>query len=169
TKFLHRKEISKGLVKVGDNTYGALGLVDAAHGRLEIGNFCSIADGVKFVIGNHKLDLVTTYPFKALNRFYSDSVVEEQDHYSSGTTVIGNDVWIGLNAHVMSGVRVGDGAVIAANAVVVKDVEPYSIVGGNPAKHIKFRVADPELRKKLQEIAWWNWPEELVERNINKI
>lgn len=168
TKFLARAAIKSGQLEVGDNTYGNITLVDGRFGKVVIGNYCSMASPT-FIVGNHKLDLISTFPFQTLNHFYSDEAVSECDHISKGITTIGNDVWIGRNATIMSGVNVGNGAVIAANSVVTKNVEPYSIVGGNPAKHLKYRIESPELRQKLQEIAWWNWEEETIAIQINEI
>jgi len=127
--------------------------------KLIIGSYCSIGSGAIFMMaGNqgHRHDWVATFPF-----FYQDneSFVDAKDGFKkAGDTVVGNDVWIGTEAIIMSGVSIGDGAIIASRAVVTKDVEPYSIVGGNPAKHIRFRFNDDEI-KKLREMKWWNWNE----------
>lgn len=169
TKFLHKEDVAKGIMKVGDHTYGAIGLIDKRYGKIIIGDYCSIAAGVTAIMGNHRLDMVSTYPFHTVSPYFCDTVPAEADHYSNGTTVIGNDVWIGRNAILMSGVQVGDGAVIAAHAVVTKDVEPYSVVGGNPAKHLKYRIIEEVKRRKLQEIAWWHWEESKVVENMNEI
>lgn len=168
TKLRHREQIKKGLLEVGNNTYGTVNLIDGQYGKVVIGDYCSIAGGVYFVIGNHRIDLATTYPFATLKKFYSLDI-DMPDHYSNGVTVVGNDVWIGQNVMIMSGVQIGDGAIIASNAVVTKNVEPYSIVGGNPAKHIKYRIENPEHRQKMQEIAWWNWSEDKIMENIEDI
>ncbi|MDY6216653.1 CatB-related O-acetyltransferase [Actinobacillus porcinus] len=170
TKFLNRNLIKNGYLIVGNNTYGSVRLIDAEHGnKVVIGNYCSIAEGATFIVGYHRTDLVSTFPFRVLNKYYSSHSVTMADHSSKGSIVVGNDVWIGLNVTIMSGVKIGDGAVIATNAVVTKDVEPYSMVGGNPAKHLKYRINDEKQRKAMLEIAWWNWSEETVSENINKI
>ncbi|MFM2587615.1 type B chloramphenicol O-acetyltransferase [Vibrio sp. TBV020] len=128
--------------------------------KLIIGNFCSIGSGVVFMMaGNqgHRSDWITTFPF-----FYQDN-----EHFSgaedgfqrSGDTVIGNDVWVGSEAMIMAGVTIGDGAIIASRALVTKDVQPYEVVGSNPAKHIKFRFS-PEQIDKLCEMQWWHWSDE---------
>ena len=134
--------------------------------KLTVGNYCSIGDNSKFYLGgNHRYDWVTTYPFhiKYLHNNIFDSLENEIDGYplSNGDIVIGNDVWFGENVTVMSGVKIGDGAVIGTNSTVVKHVEPYSIVGGHPAKHIKYRFS-PETIEKLLDIQWWNFDDEYI-------
>ena len=135
------------------------------NAKLIIGNFCSIGPNVKVYLGgNHRKDWITTYPFGHINQgvFYA---FNGYGHPSTkGDVVVGNDVWICENVTIMSGIKIGDGAIIANNSHVVKDVEPYSIVGGNPAKLIQYRFPE-ETRKKLLDIQWWNWNEE----KINKI
>jgi acetyltransferase-like isoleucine patch superfamily enzyme len=127
------------------------------NAKLKVGKFCSIAEDVTiFLGGNHRTDWVTTYPFGHL---YTDifSNFNGVGHPSTkGDVVIGNDVWIAYGVTIMPGVTIGDGAVIAANSHVVKDVEPYSITGGNPAKHIKYRFSSEQI-EKLLKIQWWNW------------
>ncbi len=130
--------------------------------RVVIGKFCSIADGVKFILGNHSTNTVSTFPFHALcfgGEPYADSK-------SKGNIEIGNDVWIGANALILSGVKIGHGAVIAAGAVVNKDVAPYAVVGGVPAKVIKMRF-DSDQVAALEKIQWWNWPIEKIKENLN--
>ncbi|MDD1780219.1 type B chloramphenicol O-acetyltransferase [Enterovibrio sp. ZSDZ35] len=130
--------------------------------QLVIGNFCSIGSGAVFMMaGNqgHRMDWATTFPF-----FYQDNPHFDgaKDAFKRmGDTVIGSDVWIGSEAMIMPGVKVGHGAVIASRAVVTKDVSPYEVVGSNPAKHIKFRFSDEEIAMLL-EMAWWNWPDEAL-------
>jgi acetyltransferase-like isoleucine patch superfamily enzyme len=124
------------------------------NSNLIIGKYCSIALEVKFFLGgNHRMDRVSTWIHPS---------VEDDNLRSSGDITIGNDVWIGYNATIMSGVTIEDGAVIAANSTVVKDVPPYSIVGGNPAKHIKYRFSKEDIDFLLKE-KWWNWPPEKIQ------
>jgi len=133
--------------------------------KLITGNFCSIASNVVIYLGgNHHTDWVTTYPFGHIHTdtFKHDGIGHPS---TNGNVTIGNDVWIADNVTIMSGIHIGDGAVIACNSHVVKDVEPYSIVGGNPARHIKYRFT-PEQITKLLEIQWWNWPEDKIQKFI---
>lgn len=124
---------------------------------LTIGNFCSIAANVKIYLGgNHHTDWITTYPFGHIFKGTFNSFNGDGHPCTKGSVIIGNDVWIGDNVTIMSGVTIGDGAVIANNSHVVKNVEPYSITGGNPAKLIKYRFTKDQIEKLLQ-IKWWNW------------
>lgn len=132
-------------IRIGSNSYGDINakLFSSQNEKLIIGNRCSIASGVQFLLGGeHKYTCVTTYPYKALDLNMGDEAV------SKGAIEIKDDVWIGYNSLILSGVTIGQGAVIAAGSVVVKDVPPYAIVGGNPAKIIKYRF-DSELIEKL--------------------
>ncbi len=139
--------------------------------RLIIGKFCSIACGAKFIFNcaNHTLKSLSTYTFPL---FFEEWDLPKSEVASAwdnkGDIVIGNDVWIGYDAVIMAGVRIGDGAIIGTRAVVTKNVEPYSIVGGVPAKEIRKRFA-PEVIQKLMEIQWWNWPIEKIESSIQNI
>ena len=171
TKFTSRYLIDYGSLTVGNHTYGIPQLVDYDHGgQVIIGDYCSIGQNVQFVTANHDVELITTYPFKSLELFYTDKPLDmTDDHILKNPTRVGNDVWIGNNVQIMAGVAIGDGAVIATGAVVTKDVEPYAIVGGNPAKLIRYRIADSTARKQMQEIAWWNWSEELIAERLDKI
>lgn len=131
--------------------------------KLIVGAFCSIGPLVKFVLGNnHRTDYATTYPFGHINIDVFGMPVGSSGHPATkGDIVIGNDVWIGFNVTIMSGVTIGDGAVIAANSHVVKDVEPYSITGGNPARHIKYRFS-PEIITALLDLKWWDRPDKEI-------
>lgn len=144
-------------VSVGDYTYGVPQIhLGEPNDKISIGKFCSIAEGVTIFGGDdHRTDWATTYPFNALISAY-DSI---QGHpRSKGPVHIGNDVWLATGCTIMSGVTIGDGAVVAANALVTKDVPAYAIVGGNPVKLIRYRFAE-EIRQKLLEIKWWDWEE----------
>lgn len=142
-------------VSVGAFTYGTPVIrVFRSQERVVIGKFCSIADNVViFGGGEHKTDWGTTYPF---NVFLPDFSGITEHPATKGDVIIGNDVWLASGCKIMSGVTIGDGAVVAANALVAKDIPPYAIVGGNPAKVIKYRF-DEDLIKKFLEIKWWDW------------
>lgn len=141
--------------------------------RLIIGKFCSIACGAKFLFNaaNHTLDGLTTYPFPiffeewGLSADVSD-IASAWDN--KGDIVVGNDVWIGYNAVIMSGVTIGDGAIVATGAVVTKDVPPYTIVGGIPAKPIRRRF-DYDTVKRLLDLKWWDFPEDKIKRNVSAL
>jgi virginiamycin A acetyltransferase len=134
--------------------------------RLVIGKFCSIACGTKFLFNcaNHTLKSLSTYTFPI---FYEDWGLDKADVTSAwdnkGDIIIGNDVWIGYEAVIMAGVHIGDGAIIAARAVVTKDVSSYTIVGGTPAKEIRKRF-EPDVIEQLLGLKWWDWPVEKIRR-----
>ncbi|MBE9224968.1 Vat family streptogramin A O-acetyltransferase [Phormidium sp. LEGE 05292] len=138
--------------------------------KLIIGKFCAIARNVKFIMNgaNHKMSAFSTYPFNIFGNGWERVTPEPSELPFKGDTVIGNDVWIGYEAAIMPGVKVGDGAIIAAKSVVTKDVKPYTIVGGNPAQLIRQRFSD-EIINILLEIAWWDWDIEKITRNLEKI
>jgi chloramphenicol O-acetyltransferase type B len=139
---------------------------------LIIGKFCAIASGVKFVMsGNqgHRHDWITAFPLEVLTEDFDGYAASEPPGFlRKGDTVIGNDVWIGTEALILPGRHIGDGAVIAARAVVTKDVGPYEIWGGNPARLIKKRFSDEEIEILLQ-IKWWNWDSEKIKANIDAL
>lgn len=138
------------------------------HERLIIGKFCSIACGVKFLFNcaNHTLKSLSTYTFSL---FYEDWELEKSNVASAwdnkGDIVIGNDVWIGFEAVILAGVKIGDGAIIGTRAVVTKDVPPYSIVGGIPAKVIRKRYS-PDIIEQLLSLRWWDWTKDRIKRNL---
>ena len=139
--------------------------------RLIIGKFCSIACGAKFLFNsaNHTLSSLSTYPFPL---FFEEWGLEKRNVAESwdnkGDIVLGNDVWIGYEAVIMAGVTIGDGAIIGARAVVTKDVPPYMVAGGIPAKPIKKRYPE-ETIAALSELKWWDWPEERIAQNLHAI
>lgn len=139
---------------------------DFVGDKLIIGKFCMIASDVTFIMNgaNHLTDAISTYPFEIFGNGW-EKAMEGKTYPVKGDTVIGNDVWIGYKTTIMPGVRIGDGAIIATNSTVVKDVEPYSVVGGNPAKQIKKRFTDDHI-EKLLEIQWWNWDIEKITENL---
>ena len=150
---------------IGDFTYGKPKVHHwGESATLQIGKFCSIAINVNiFLGGNHRTDWVTTYPFSVLTKYFPMANGIVGHPATKGNVVIGNDVWIGNGATIMSGVTVGDGAVIGAMAVVAKDVKPYEIVIGNPARPIKKRFSD-EIIEKLLILQWWNLSIEDIEK-----
>ena len=138
------------------------------HDRLVIGKFCSIACGAKFLFtsANHTMRALSTFPFPlSFEEWGLDKADVTQAWDNKGDIVVGNDVWIGYEAVILAGVTIGDGAIIGARAVVTKDVETYTIVGGAPAKPIRRRFSD-ESAAQLESMQWWNWPRERIARNI---
>ena len=160
---------------IGDWTFGCPHIVicEGTQGKLHVGKFCSFADNLRILLGGeHNYKLGSTYPFdNLLIRFHELGPTVR----TKGDVNIGNDVWIGHSAIILSGVTIGDGAVIGAGAVVTKDVEPYAIVGGNPAKLIKYRFK-PERIAYFLDLKWWDLPwnkiremiPSLIRENIDK-
>lgn len=139
--------------------------------RLVIGKYCAIASGATFLMAGaeHPMMGVSTYPFTMFGGQWAERTLDLVTGMPSrGDTVIGNDVWIGYRATVLPGVRIGDGAIIAAGAMVTADVPPYTIVGGNPAKPIRARFDDADVDALLRA-AWWDWPVELVTEHARSI
>ena len=134
--------------------------------KLKIGRFCMIASDVKFIMNgaNHLTNALTTYPFAIFGNGW-ENAMDGKEYPQKGDITIANDVWIGYNATIMAGVTIGDGAIIAANSTVVKDVEPYSIVGGNPATEIKKRFS-PDVIEQLLQLKWWDWDLEKITKNV---
>jgi len=138
--------------------------------KLIIGKFCALATGVQFIMNgaNHKISGFSTYPFPIFSNGWERVMPQPGELPFKGDTVVGNDVWIGYQSVIMPGVKIGDGAIIAAKSVVVKDVPPYTVVGGNPATSLRQRFPDKTI-DALLEIAWWNWDIEKITRNLEKI
>lgn len=138
---------------------------DFVGDKLIIGKFCMIASNVTFIMNgaNHLSNSISAYPFAIFGNGW-ENAMEDKTYPTKGNTVIGNDVWIGYNATIMPGVKIGDGAIIATNATVTKDVEPYTIVGGNPAKPIKKRFSDSKI-EQLLKLKWWHWDIEKITKN----
>lgn len=136
--------------------------------KLMIGKFCQIAHGVQIITSsaNHQMDGFSTYPFAVFGEPWSSSY--QANWPNKGDTIIGNDVWIGHQALIMPAVTIGDGAIIASNSVVTKDVPAYTIVAGNPAKVIRQRFDDKTIAALL-EIKWWDWPIERINQNLTHI
>jgi virginiamycin A acetyltransferase len=139
--------------------------------RLTIGKFCSIACGAKFLFNsaNHALGSLSTYPFPIFFEEWGLPVEDIPRAWDNkGDIVVGNDVWIGYEAVILAGVTIGDGAVVGARAVVTKDVPPYAIVGGVPAKPIRKRFSDGVIQRLLA-LKWWDWPVERIAANLEAI
>jgi virginiamycin A acetyltransferase len=137
------------------------------HDRLIIGKFCSIACGSKFILNgaNHKLQSYNNYPFPVFAEEWESGQIVCEAWDNKGDIVIGHDVWIGFEAMVMAGVHIGDGAIIAARSIVQKDVPPFTIVGGIPARIIRKRFDDPVI-ELLQQIKWWDWDIQRIKAHI---
>lgn len=150
----------------GSHSYGSVNV--RAWGEKNsycVGKFCSIADNVTvFLGGNHRVDWISTYPFPAFTEEFPGTIGIQDHATSKGNVIIGNDVWIGSHATIMSGVTIGDGAVIGAYSVVAKNVPPYAIVVGNPARIVRYRF-DEKTIEQLLKIQWWNWPLEKIKNN----
>lgn len=138
--------------------------------RLIIGKFCAIARGAKFIMNgaNHRMSGISTYPFQIFGGGWEKVTPRMTDLPFKGDTLIGNDVWIGYDALIMPGVKIGNGAIISSRSVVTKDVPAYAIVGGNPAQIIKSRFS-AEDAETLEAVSWWNWPIEKITRNLELI
>ena len=139
---------------------------DFVGDKLIIGKFCMIASNVTFIMNgaNHLSQAITAYPFAIFGNGW-ENAMEGKSYPQKGDICIGNDVWIGYQATIMPGVTIGDGAIIATNATVVNNVEPYTIVGGNPAREIKKRFSATEI-EQLLAIKWWDWPIEKITKNV---
>jgi virginiamycin A acetyltransferase len=145
--------------------YNVLYNYDFSKVKLVIGKFCALAAETKFIMtGDHKLDAISTYPFPIFKEGW-ESVYEVEKLPVKGDIIIGNDVWFGYDCLIKNGVTIGDGAIVAARAVVVKDVPPYAIVAGNPAKVVKFRFDETTIARLLK-LAWWNWDIQKINRNL---
>lgn len=173
--------VHKKNVEIGDYTYyesqhgenfedNIMYHLDMFHDKLIIGKFCSLAEGCRFIMNGsvHSTEDVSSYPFHLFGNGWQYALNENSKYRIKGDTVIGNDVWIGYHATIMPGIHIGDGAVIGAHAVVTKDVPPYTIVGGNPAKEIRKRFDDKTI-EKLLEMQWWNWNIEKISKYIKLI
>lgn len=177
-----KNSITRPNIIVGDYTYyddlddaanferNVLYHFDFIGDRLIIGKFCALASGVKFIMngGNHETAPVSTFPFAIFGGGWEQLMagVDIRDKYpSKGDTVVGHDVWIGHEATIMPGVRIGNGAVVATKAVVTRDVPDYAIVAGNPAQLVRYRFDEPTIAR-LNRLAWWDWPAEKITRHL---
>ena len=162
-------ETDQSLISVGDHTYGTLSVyANTKDAKLKIGHFCSIGDGVEFILSSdHPTNCVSTFPFKVkcLGSVAAEAITK-------GDIVVGDDVWIGQNSVVLSGITIGQGAVVSAGSVVTKDVPPYAIVGGVPAKLIKYRFSETIIEELTKEIVEKHLPDlytALTEENVKAI
>lgn len=179
TVFLKNIIINPQII-VGDYTYyddvsdvsnfekNVLYLFDFMKDRLVIGKFCQIASGVRFIMNgaNHAMNGFSTYPFKVFGGEWAKK--DSMKVFSKGNTIIGNDVWIGNSATIMQGIKIGDGAIIGTNSLVTKDVEPYTIVGGNPAQVIRKKFDDKTI-ELLLTLKWWDWDIQKITDNLHVI
>ncbi len=142
---------------------------DFTGDKLIIGKFCMIASDVKFIMNgaNHITEAISSFPFDIFGGAWKEAMGSSQ-YPNKGNTTVGNDVWIGHNSTIMPGIKIGDGAIIATNSTVVKDVDPYTVVGGNPAKMIKHRFAQEQINI-LCALKWWDWDIEKITKNIGII
>jgi len=159
---------NKGTLIVGDKTYGWQSLIIdeyfASEAKVFIGKYCSLSKNIRIITGGiHPTNWISTFPMNIY--FNQPQKFKDGLPFSKGDIVIGNDVWIGTNVIILSGVTIGDGAVVAAGSVVTKNLEPYSINGGNPIKLIRYRFEDKYV-KKLLKICWWNWNDKEIIDNI---
>lgn len=181
TRLVYLKTIIKNPnIIVGDYTYyddfdhpenfekNVLYHFDFIGDQLIIGKFCSIASDVKFIMngGNHRTDWLTNYPFPVFGNGWESAMPDSWPF--KGNTVIGNDVWIGYGATIMPGINIGDGAIIATQSVVTRDVPPYTIVGGNPAQEIRKRFEESMI-EELLNIRWWDWNIEKITHHLRAI
>ena len=170
TQYRHycfKKAITNGYLVMGKHSYGMpiVHVYKGSEAKVVIGKYCSIGPDVTFITGGiHPTDWVSTFPFRASWRM--QGAIEDGMPSTKGDIQVGNDVWIGTDAMIMSGVEIGDGAVICARSVVTKSIPAYSIAGGIPAKVIKIRFTD-EYVSKLLSIKWWEWDEEKIKKYVH--
>ncbi|TGL93315.1 antibiotic acetyltransferase [Leptospira barantonii] len=172
--------IRSTLIEVGDYTYyddpsgpenfereNVLYHYDFRGDKLVIGKFCAIATGAKFIMNgaNHVMNAFSTYPFAIFSKGWERVMPKSDDFPHKGNTIVGNDVWIGTNAVILPGIKIGDGAIIGAYSVVSKDVPAYSIVAGNPARVVRERFS-PEVKEKLLKLKWWDWSAEKITNSL---
>lgn len=168
-KILFRPTLIKSRknISAGNNSYHNGGLLIRGRGKVRFGNYCALGKSISIITENHDINYASiqgSFYQKSFNELHPGDLVKHNKEKIKGETIIGNDVWIGDSAIILSGVQIGDGACIAAGSVVTKDVEPFAIVGGVPAKVIKYRFSE-ETRNLLSELQWWNWSNEKIRKN----
>lgn len=138
--------------------------------KLVIGKFCAIGRGVKFIMNgaNHRMEGFSTYPFSIFGHGWERVTPTLEQLRLRGDTVVGHDVWIGYDALILPGVKIGHGAIVGARAVVTRDVPPYTIVGGNPARELRRRFPEETVRRLLA-LAWWDWEAAKISRHLEQI
>lgn len=162
-----RDLVDQGQAEIGDHSYGNPSVRHwPPSGRLVFGKYCSVAEEVVILLGgNHRTDWITTYPFNEIEVWpTAHSIIGHPA--TRGDVVIGNDVWLGYGSFVLSGVTIGDGAVVGAKAVVTKSVPPYAIVAGNPARVVRYRFPTATITALLS-LRWWDWPEERIASEVS--
>jgi acetyltransferase-like isoleucine patch superfamily enzyme len=161
----YTKDILDESHRIGEHTYGKPRVIYRGEKTsLTIGKYCSISTHVVIFLGSeHRTDWISTYPFPML---WENAKTITGHPSTKGDVIIGNDVWIGYDVTIVSGVKIGDGAVIGTGSVVAKDVPPYAIAAGNPARVVRYRFNEEAVEKLLQ-IKWWNWPDEKVKENVH--
>jgi len=165
-QLLRQDLIKRNLLEIGEGTYGRVNVLrnEGSDAKISIGKYCSIASNVTFITGGiHPIDWVSLYPFRInwqLENAYNDGMPS-----TNGPIRVGNDVWISTGVTILSGVKIGNGAVIASNSLVTKDVPNYAIVGGVPAQLIKYRFSEEKIAL-LEKIQWWNWPNDKIKDAI---
>lgn len=178
------KNVVEGdFIEVGDYTYyddpvapekfqeqNVLYHFDFVGDRLEIGKFCALASGTTFIMNgaNHRLDGPSTFPFPIFGGAWAEHADLLADLPLKGDTIVGHDVWFGYQSTIMPGVTIGHGSIVASKSVVTKDVPPFAIVAGNPAKVVSMRF-DEETIARLLAVAWWDWPIDKVTRHVRAI
>jgi virginiamycin A acetyltransferase len=165
TRFHLAWQIEEWGWRIGDHSYGQPRVLEPQIAQLQIGRFCSIGPDVTIALGNHRTDLVTTYPFTTLAHIWPSAAEGDADHEARGDVVIHHDVWLGANSIVLSGAEIGSGAVVAAHAVVRGKVPPYAVVAGNPARVVRMRF-DAATVDRLLAVAWWDWPDAVIGEHL---
>lgn len=161
---MHNENLIFDSLSIGKFSHGNVKIFNPeTKSKVKIGKFCSIGQNVQILLGEHHTEWISTYPL----RIYLNLKGKWRDGHpmTRGDVEIGNDVWIGANVTILSGIIVGDGAVIGANSLVTKNIEPYAIYAGNPAKFIRKRFSEEEI-KSLLKIRWWDWPTRKIKENV---